>query len=87
MTYQDLTADDIIELSQSINVNSQRIPAVPAGALPTPSEPNSYMVATDVGAYTYGGTTIGTNKYTSAGASARASLVSKGWTITDGGLV
>src|SRR5690606_27165016 len=60
-TYQDLTAEDIIDLSQSINVNAQRIPAVSAGALPTPTEPNSYMVVTGVGSYTYGGATIGTN--------------------------
>ena len=30
---------------------------------------------------------MGTNKYTAAGVAHRATLVSKGWTITDGGLV
>src|SRR5690606_22763298 len=39
----------------------QRIQAVDAGPLPTPDAPNRYMVVTGVGAYTYGGTTIGTN--------------------------
>lgn len=61
-TYQDLTAQDIIDLSQSINVNAQRIPAVAPGALPAgPAGENHYMEVTAVGTWTYGGTPVGSN--------------------------
>lgn len=40
--------------------NAQRIPAVSPGALPTPTEANTYMVVTEVGSYTFGGSTIAT---------------------------
>lgn len=38
--------------------NSQRISAVPPGALPETEEANTYMVVTEVGDYTFGGNTI-----------------------------
>lgn len=45
------------------------------------------LIALDAGGKTGVTLGMGTIKYTSAGASARANLVTKSWTITDGGLV
>lgn len=38
--------------------NAQRISSVSPGALPTPAEENVYMVVTEIGDYTFGGSTI-----------------------------
>lgn len=61
LPYSEWSAEDVDKLIEDVNINAQRIPAITAGVLPTPPQANMYMVVTGVGAYTYGGTTIGTN--------------------------
>lgn len=61
LPYSEWSPEDVDKLIEDVNINAQRIPAITAGVLPTPPQANMYMVVTDVGPYTYGGTTIGTN--------------------------
>lgn len=61
LPYSDWSAEDVDKLIEDVSIDDQRVPAITAGVLPTPPHPNMYMVVTGVGAYTYGGTTIGTN--------------------------
>lgn len=61
LPYSEWSPEDVDKLIEDVNINAQRIPAITVGVLPTPPQANMYMVVTDAGAYTYGGTTIGTN--------------------------
>lgn len=61
LPYSEWSVEDVDKLIEDVNINAQRIPAITVGELPTPPQPDMYMVVTGVGAYTYGGTTIGTN--------------------------